>query len=53
MEPDQPQHDRPAVCYRPAVFFDRFCLIAQETLWRVVKKCFIPIFFSLSSKLTA
>jgi hypothetical protein len=27
-EPDWPQHDRPAVCYRPAVFFRHICLVA-------------------------
>ena len=27
-EPDWRQHDRPAVCYRPTVFFRHICLVA-------------------------
>ena len=41
-EPDRPQHDRPAACYRPAVFFRHLRLIALSL---PEQKCYYFNFF--------
>ena len=45
MEPDRPQHERPAACYRPAVFFCHLHLTALSFPLGKIRRAFQTLFY--------